>query len=88
MLALTRLIVFGFIILSVIYIGLSFYSRRVRRRKLSEWWEEEGRPGDLETYTENGLKEYDGSLRRKLILGVYVIPITVVTTIIYFTNFH
>lgn len=88
MLALTRLIVFGFIILSVIYIALSFYSRAVRRRKLAEWWEEEGRPGDMDEYIANGLKEYDGSLRRKLILGVYIIPITVVTAIIYFTNFY
>lgn len=88
MLALTRLIVFGFIILSVIYIVLSFYSRGVRRRKLAEWWEEEGRPGDMDDYIDNGLKEYDGSLRRKLILGVYIIPITVVTAIIYFTNFY
>ncbi len=88
MIALARLVVFGFIILSVIYIALSFYSRNVRRRKLKEWWEEEGRPGELDAYVEAGLKEYDGSLRRKLILGVYVIPVTVVSAIIYFTNFH
>ena len=88
MIALSRLVVFGFIILSVIYIGLSFYSRGVRRRKLKEWWEEEGRPGELDAYVDKGLKEYDGSLRRKLILGVYVIPVTVVAAIIYFTNFY
>ncbi len=88
MLALGRLMVIGFVILTIIYVSLSFYSRAVRRGKLKTWWEEEGRPGELDAYVEKGLAEYDGSLRRKLILGVYIVPICVVTLIIYFTNFH
>ncbi len=88
MLAFGRLMFFGFIALSVVYVCLSFYSRSVRRGKLKTWWEEEGRPGDLDAYVKKGLADYDGSLRRKLILGVYVVPICVVTLIIYLTNFH
>jgi Na+-transporting methylmalonyl-CoA/oxaloacetate decarboxylase gamma subunit len=88
MLALARLMVFGFLFLSVIYVCLSFYSRAVRRRKLEEWWEEEGSPGDRDTYVAKGLAEYDGSLRRKLILGVSVVPFIAMCLIIYFTNFH
>ncbi len=88
MAALARLLVIGFIVLTVIYISLSLYSRAVRRGKLKTWWEEEGRPGDLDSYVEQGLRDYDGSLRRKLILGVYVVPICLVTLIIYLTNFH
>lgn len=87
MFALVRLLAIAFVILTVVYIVLSLWSRSVRRGKLREWWVEEGRPGDLETYTENGLKDYDSSLRRKLILGVYVIPFTAVGIIIYLTNF-
>jgi len=88
MFALARLMVIGFVVLTVIYVCLSLYSRSVRKRKLREWWEEEGQPGDLETYIDTGLDEYDGSLRRKLILGVYVVPFTVMVIIIYFTNFY
>ncbi|MEO1138939.1 MAG: hypothetical protein AAFW87_05730 [Pseudomonadota bacterium] len=88
MAALARLLVIGFIVCTVIYISLSLYSRAVRRGKLKEWWEEEGRPGDLETYIEKGLADYDGSLRRKLIWGVYIVPFSIVAIIIYFTNFH
>ena len=88
MAALARLVVIGFIVLTVIYVSLSLYSRSVRKGKLAEWWEEEGRPGDRDAYIEAGLKEYEGSLRRKLIWGVYVVPITAVAAIIYFTNFH
>lgn len=88
MIALARLLVIGFVVLTIIYFSLSLYSRSVRRAKLREWWEEEGRPGELDAYIDKGLEEYDGSLRRKLIWGVYVIPFTAMCLIIYFTNFH
>lgn len=88
MAALARLLVVGFVVCTILYFCLSIYSRSVRRGTLKEWWEEEGRPGDLETYIEKGLAEYDGSLRRKLIWGVYVVPFTIIVLVIYFTNFH
>ena len=88
MAALARLMIIGFIVLTVIYVSLSLYSRSVRRGKVAEGWEEEGRPGDKDAYIEAGLKDYEGSLRRKLIWGVYIVPIMVVMLIIYFTNFY
>jgi len=88
MFALARLMVIGFVALTIVYICLSLYSRSVRKGKLKEWWEEEGRPGELDAYIDKGLDEYDSSLRRKLILGVYVIPFTAMCIIIYFTNFY
>ena len=50
MIAFARLAVFGFLALSVIYLGVSLYSRSVRRGKLRVWWEEEGRPGDRDAH--------------------------------------
>lgn len=88
MLALARLVVIGFVILTVIYICLSLYSRAVRRSKLGRQWEQEGRTGDREAFIREGLEHYDGSVRRKLILGVYVVPVLVVGVIIYLTNFY
>ena len=41
MLALARLLVIGFVVLTVIYISLSLYSRSVRRGKLAREWDEE-----------------------------------------------
>lgn len=87
MLALARLLVFGFLALSVVYVCLSLYSRSVRRDKLEAEWDEEIKDGDREAFVQEGLQDYDGSLRRKLILGVYVIPIGIVSFIIYATNF-
>ncbi len=84
---LVRLIVFGFIFLTVIYVALSLYSRSVRRAKLRQEWEDEGMEGDKDDWVQAGLKEYDNSLRRKLIFGVYIIPLAVIGTIIYLVNY-
>lgn len=85
---LIRLVVIGFVVLTVIYICLSLYSRAVRRGKLIQAWEDAGEPGERDDYVRQGLEEYSGSLRRKLLLGVYVVPVVVVATIIYLTNYH
>ncbi|HKL06543.1 MAG TPA: hypothetical protein VJ929_12090 [Roseovarius sp.] len=87
MLAFLRLVVFGFLILSVIYVVVSLWSRATRRSKLEQEWEASGRPGDKETYLTEGMAQYDRSLRRKLILLIYVVPVVAVSAIIYVTNF-
>ena len=88
MFALLRLGVIGFVVLTIIYVSLSFYSRAVRRGKLEAEWDEEGMTGDKEAWVDEGLEDYDGSLRRKLILGVYIVPVTLVMLLIYFVNFY
>lgn len=82
-----RLAIFGFLFLSVIYILVSIYSRSVRRENLENEWDEEVKEGDRDAYIETGLKDYEGSLRKKLILLVFIIPIIVVTGLVYVTNF-
>ncbi|MBC7180575.1 MAG: hypothetical protein H5U14_10890, partial [Roseovarius sp.] len=46
MVALMRLLIFGLIALTVLYLAISWYSRSVRRQKMERDWEEAGRPGD------------------------------------------
>lgn len=87
MFALARLLFLGFIVLSVIYVCLSFYSRAMRRDKLRSEWDQDGMTGDRDAFVQQGLDDYDGSLRRKLILGVYVIPFVLMCVVIYLTNF-
>ncbi|MBU2943334.1 hypothetical protein Q8W37_03155 [Shimia thalassica] len=88
MFALLRLSVVGFIVLTIIYVCVSLYSRSVRRDKLEAEWAENDMVGDGAAWVEKGLKEYDASLRRKLILAVYVVPILCVAAIIYVINFY
>jgi hypothetical protein len=87
MLGAIRLLVIAFVVLTIVYICLSLYSRAVRKGKLRAEWDENQGPGDRESFVQQGLADYDGSLRRKLILGVYVVPTIIVAAIIYFTNF-
>lgn len=87
MLGLLRVLFVLFAVLTVIYVALSLYSRSVRREKLELQWEEEGREGDMRAFVRAGLKAYDRSLRRKLILGVYIVPITVIGIIVYIVNY-
>ncbi len=82
-----RLVVFGFIALSVIYLWLSFSARAAQRRALRAQWDEEARSGDQEAFVAEGMRVYERSLRHKLIVLVYVIPVIVVAAIIYVTNY-
>ena len=77
----------GLAILTVVYLVLSIWSRSVRREKLEEQWDSEIRSGDRDAFIEEGLRVYDRSLRRKLILGVYVIPVLFAAGMIYVMNY-
>ncbi len=82
-----RLVIMLFVVLTVIYVSLSFYSRSVRKSKLRKKWYEGKQLVDRDTFVQRGLERYDGSIRRKLIMGVYVVPVVVIAVIIYLTNF-
>ncbi|MEM6341089.1 MAG: hypothetical protein AAF729_08055 [Pseudomonadota bacterium] len=75
------------IVQTVIYVCLSFYSRAVRRDKLEAQWDAGGIDTPRQQFVAEGLEAYDGSIRRKLILGVYVVPILLICLIIYLTNY-
>lgn len=81
-----RLMLGLFIVLSVIYIAIVLWSHSVRKAKLSAEWEENP-TGARDEFIARGLEEYRGSFRRKLIWLVYIIPLVLIGTIIYVTNF-
>ncbi|MFT4959528.1 MAG: hypothetical protein ACI92Z_000604 [Paracoccaceae bacterium] len=87
MIALFRFAVPLLVVLTVIYVAISIYSRGRRRDKLEAYWDEEDLVGDREAFVELGLKDYDGSLRRKLIWGVYIVPVSVVALLVYVMNY-
>lgn len=85
--ALVRLLFIAFVVLSIIYLSLSLYSRARARDRLEEEWDNGDFDIPREAYVQAGLADYDGSLRRKLILGVYIVPMTLVCLIVYLVNF-
>jgi Ca2+/Na+ antiporter len=87
MIGFLRLAVFGFIAMSVAYVLLSIYSRSVRREELEKKWDSGAVGGDdnpdRDAYIEGGMKEYEKSLRRKLIWLVYVLPTAAVLVLLF-----
>ena len=68
------ILIFG--VLSVIYIALSRYQRWEERRKLEAEYDADQEPDeDRETFVARGMQQYDGSLKRNLLIGVYGIPV-------------
>lgn len=87
MLPMLRLLFILMVVLTIVYVALSIYSRSVRRAKLAAHWERKGLTGDRDAFIRRGLEKYDRSFRRKLILGVYIVPLLLIAIIIYVTNF-
>ncbi|NOD65492.1 MULTISPECIES: hypothetical protein [unclassified Ruegeria] len=87
MIGLLRLLLILLVIQTIAYVALSFYSRGIRRRKLEDWWDEKGKTGNKEAFVERGLHVYDNSFRRKLILGVYIVPWVAISALIYIVNY-
>ncbi|KAA0910261.1 hypothetical protein [Aquicoccus porphyridii] len=87
---LIRLVIFGFLALSVIYVVVSIYSRSVRREKLEQSWDADHPDGGDESarnaYIEDGMRAYETGLRRKLILLVYIVPTVAAAVLIYMIN--
>lgn len=86
-----RLVVIGFVVMTVFYFLILIYSRSLRREKLEKRWAAEGGAeggnGDRDAYVEAGLKEYDASIRPKLVLLVYIVPTVVIAVLFYLINY-
>ena len=92
MIALLRLAVVGVIGLSVVYLLMWIYARSVRREQLEKDWAADHPDGGdhdaRDAHIETGMADYERSLRRRLILLVYVLPAIAVAVIIYLTNYQ
>ena len=85
-----RLVIFGFIGLTVVYFSVSIYSRSVRKERLENEFDanhpDSGAPGARDAFVSEGLQSYDASIRPKLIGLIYVVPTVVIGTIIVMIN--
>lgn len=88
MLGFLRLAVFGLIGLTVIYWALRIYFRSTERERLEKEYDQGDVSGPRDEYIERGMQAYAHSLRRRLIWLVYVVPVAVVTALIWILNFE
>ncbi|MZR12414.1 hypothetical protein GQE99_05220 [Maritimibacter sp. DP07] len=88
--ALLRLVVVLFLLCSVVYLAVSWYSRSVRREKLEKEWDEDHPDGgdktQRQTFITQGMIDYNDSIRPKLLLLIYVAPAIFVGVVLYITN--
>lgn len=86
-----RLAALGLIVMGIAYFLVSMYSRSVRREKLEDEWDENPANGDEKTardaYITQGMKDYEGSVRKKFILLIFILPTIAVFALIYLNNF-
>ena len=85
-----RMVVFGFLAMTVVFVSVSLYSRSVRKERLENEFDANPPEGAdaaaREAYITKGMAEYHRSFRPKLIGLVYVIPIFAVSIIVYVVN--
>ena len=88
MIAIIKLAVFGFVILTLVYFVVGIYSRSVRREKLEKEFDAGGIDGARDAYIEAGMLAYKAGLRYRLIWLVYVIPTVLMAVIVYIVNYQ
>lgn len=85
-----RLFIIVMVISTILYISISIYSRAVRRQKLERQWQADLMVGNRDAWLRQELAKYDRSLKRRLILLVYVLPLAFlafISIMLYVQNF-
>ena len=93
MIGLLKALPLAFVVMTVVYVLVSIYSRSIRREKLEKAWDtdpaREGAAKDeRDAYIKSGMEAYRHGLRRKLIWLVYVIPTVTVAALVWILNFE
>ncbi len=81
-----RLLALSFVVLTVVYVLVSIYSRSVRRERLEETFDAGGVEGPRDAYIAEGMRAYEHGLRKKLIWLVYVVPLVAMTVTVWWVN--
>lgn len=86
-----RLMLFWAVFAAVAYWALLIYSRSLRREALEKEWDANPPEGaDAEkraVFIEQGMADYEHSLRRKLLWGVIILPFFAIGLLIYLVNY-
>lgn len=80
----------GFVVLSIAYVLVSIYERSVKRQSLESDYDT-GLAQDVgadtrDEYISGGMAAYRGSLQRRMLLLIYVIPMIAVAVTAYVVN--
>lgn len=91
MIGFLRLMLFWAVFSAIAYWVLLIYSRSLRREALEKEWDAnppaDAVPHGREAFVEQGMAAYEGSLRRKLLWGVIVLPFIAIGLLLYLVNY-
>jgi hypothetical protein len=74
------------LVLTVVYVAVAIWSASLQREKLEKAWEDEGRPGDRDAYVAAGMAAYRSSFRRRALVLIYIVPLSVIAALVYLVN--
>jgi len=75
-----------FVLLTLIYIILTIGNHWKQVGRLEKAYKETKPEMDKDAYIEAGMKKYKRSLKAKLVLGVYLIPLALMGLLVYLYN--
>lgn len=91
MIGFLRLMLFWAVFAAIAYWVLLIYSRSLRREALEKEWDAnppaDTTPEGRDAFVEQGMAAYEGSLRRKLLWGVIVLPFIAIGLLLYLVNY-
>lgn len=82
-----RVVVVVFALLAIIYLWLARRQHRRERRRLNKEFDAGGIEGTRDEYVARGMEAFEHSLRHRLILGVFILPLIAIGVIVYVMNF-
>ncbi len=81
-----RPLILVFLVLVAIHLVLRVWLRLREKRRLAAEWEAGNRLGDRETYVQEGMEQYDGSLGKRLLWLTIVGPMAGLIVLLYVLN--
>jgi len=81
-----RSIILWVVVLPVVHWLVAVYSRSVRREALEHAFDDGGEAGTREDFIAAGMAAYEHSLRKKILVLVYILPILAVVVIAWAVN--
>ena len=89
MIGFLRAIVIWAVVGGVAYFVLRIYARSLRREALEKEWDADPQ-GDAEAreaFIDKGMAEYEGSLRNRLLVIIFVLPFIAIAVLLYLVNY-
>ena len=87
MIGFLRLGIVLLIAMTVFYLLLRIYLRSLARERLERRFDSRPHAGARADFVAAGMRRYEKSVGPKLLWGVFILPLVVITTLIYVLNF-